>query len=223
MPKTNVLIFPCGSVNALEIQTALKDVMSVNTFGGTSRIDHGEYVYKNYITDIPFINDPQFIPEFNRILEEHQIDVVFPTHDTAAVYLAEHADEIKAKLAVAGFKQADICRYKDKTYQLFKDDSFCPIIYRSAEEIRNYPVFVKPVLGEGSRNVRKIESAAEFIDQDWSNDFLVVEYLPGEELTVDCFTDRHGVLRFVGPRKRNRVSNGISVNSYTVELEPEVK
>jgi hypothetical protein len=42
-------------------------------------------------------------------------------------------------------------------------------------------------------------------------------------LTVDCFTDRYGILRFTGPRKRNRVFGGISVNSFTVPLSKEVE
>jgi hypothetical protein len=39
---------------------------------------------------------------------------------------------------------------------------------------------------------------------------------PEKNNTVDCFTDRKGNLRFVGPRVRNRISNGISVNTSPV-------
>lgn len=47
---------------------------------------------------------------------------------------------------------------------------------------------------------------------------LILDYLPGKEYTIDCFTDRHGVLRFVGPhRERARILNGISVNSFPVK------
>ncbi len=44
-----------------------------------------------------------------------------------------------------------------------------------------------------------------------------MEYLPGSEYTIDCFTDRHGQLRFAGPRARVRVQNGISVHARPVE------
>ncbi len=223
MRKYNVLIFPCGSVNALEIHTALKDVVSINLYGGTSRRDHSIFVYKNYIENIPFINDPSFIETFNKILEDYKIDVVFPTHDTAALYLAEHLHEIKAKVALSGTSQAHICRYKNETYALFVTENFCPKIYISADSIDVFPVFVKPVVGEGARNTRIVNSNEEFTDQDWQHEFLVTEYLPGDELTVDCFSDRHGKVRFVGPRKRNRVFCGISVNSFTVPLTEEIQ
>ena len=40
---------------------------------------------------------------------------------------------------------------------------------------------------------------------------------------MDCFADRHGKLRFVGPRARNRVHYGISVNSTALPLTPEIQ
>ena len=45
---------------------------------------------------------------------------------------------------------------------------------------------------------------------------LLLEYLPGPEYTIDCFTDRHGNLRFAGARERVRIMNGISVHSRPV-------
>jgi len=44
----------------------------------------------------------------------------------------------------------------------------------------------------------------------------MLEYLPGKEYTVDCFSDKNGNLIFVGARERMRVMNGISVNTKPV-------
>jgi hypothetical protein len=52
---------------------------------------------------------------------------------------------------------------------------------------------------------------------------LLVEYLPGEELTVDCFTDRHRRLLLVGPRTRERIRAGISMRSRLIEPEEEIR
>jgi hypothetical protein len=54
-------------------------------------------------------------------------------------------------------------------------------------------------------------------------DLVVSEFLPGEELSVDCFTDRHRSLRFVGPRTRQRVTVGISYESESVPLSKEIE
>ncbi len=222
MRKYNVLIFPCGSVNALEIHTSLKDCMSINVYGGTSRPDHGRFVYKNYIENIPFIIDPSFLEYFNKIINEYKIDVIFPTHDTAALFLAENETKIDARIALSGALQARICRFKKETYKVFGKDDFCPRVYSSTNDVVKYPVFVKPNIGEGARNTRIVYKKEEFTHEDWQDEFLVIEYLPGDELTVDCFSDRHGQLRFAGPRKRNRVFSGISVNSFIVPLTAEI-
>jgi anti-anti-sigma regulatory factor len=42
---------------------------------------------------------------------------------------------------------------------------------------------------------------------------LIVEYLPGEEYTIDCFTDKNGEIMYSQARIRSRTLNGISVNS----------
>jgi len=81
-----------------------------------------------------------------------------------------------------------------------------------------FPVFLKPDRGEGSRGARKAASL-----QDWETalktdpTILAMEYLPGPEYTVDCFTDRHGTLRFAGPRERVRTSGGISMHTRPVK------
>ena len=54
-------------------------------------------------------------------------------------------------------------------------------------------------------------------------DLLVTEFLPGEELSVDCFTDFNRKLLFVGPRTRERVQMGISFRSTAVPVTEEIR
>ena len=42
---------------------------------------------------------------------------------------------------------------------------------------------------------------------------MILEYLPGREFTVDCFTNAKGKLIFCKGRGRNRIKGGISVNA----------
>src|SRR5262245_14885947 len=94
----NVLVFPCGAENALEIHTALANVVNVVVFGASGRDDHGQFVFKNYIGGLPYLSSPEFITAFNEVLVTHSIDLVFPTHDDAAVFLAAHASTLCAKV-----------------------------------------------------------------------------------------------------------------------------
>lgn len=224
MKKINVLIFPCGAENAIEIHTALKDCVNIEVFGATSKDDHGALIYKNYINNVPYIQDNRFFDCLNQIIEEYKIDIVFPTHDTVAFLFAENLNSIKAKVAVPGLEQARICRFKKETYKLFYDSDFCPKVFQKKEDIKELPVFIKPNIGEGAKHASIVNDQADpLLATAWKNDFVVMEYLPGDELTVDCFSDRHGNIRFVGPRKRSRTLAGISVNSFTIPLSNEIK
>ena len=76
---------------------------------------------------------------------------------------------------------------------------------------------MKPDVGQGSKGTNKV-STREEIDFYFQKDptLLVLEYLPGKEYTVDCFTDRNGILLFAEGRERIRINNGISVNSKQI-------
>lgn len=75
-------------------------------------------------------------------------------------------------------------------------------------------------MNDGSRGTKRIEDVRQL--EQHLNDYpnsLILELLPDEECTVKYFTDRNRNLLFSGPRKRNRVSNGISVNTHPVNGE----
>ena len=54
------------------------------------------------------------------------------------------------------------------------------------------------------------------------DNYLVTEYLPGKEYTVDCLTDKDGIMRYVSPRVRKRTMAGISVAGYTETVTEEI-
>ena len=54
-------------------------------------------------------------------------------------------------------------------------------------------------------------------------DYVICEYLPCEEYTVDCFTNFQGELKVISPRSRNRLLAGVCVSGKTEELTDEIK
>lgn len=221
-PK-NVMIFPAGTEIAFEIFHALKDSKFVNLYGGTSVEDHSEFVYERLIRGIPYITDENFLAAFNRALLEHEIEYVYPAHDAICMYMSEHRDKIKAQVICSNFDTVDICRSKEKTYQFFQGADFVPKTYRSEKDVRNYPVFIKPKTGEGSRGARLVKNERElqfFIQKN--PDVVICEYLPGEEYTVDCFTDGNRNLKVVKLRNRLRTRAGISVRSSSLPQDPVI-
>ena len=85
-----------------------------------------------------------------------------------------------------------------------------------------YPVIVKPRTGSGSRDISLVESAEALAALEPSDEFLVQEYLPGEEYSVDVLADATGHVVAAVPRVRERVDSGVSVAGRTMhdaELE----
>ncbi len=212
----NVLVFPCGSEIGLEINRALAYSKHFTLYGGNSVDDHGKFVYKNYIAGLPFIDAPNFIDEINKIIELHKIDFIIPAHDSVVLKMAENQRIIKATVITSCVETCIICRSKRKTYETFKNIIPIPIVYDFTKKM-NFPIFLKPDVGQGTKGTYKVNTKKEvdfYLKKD--STLLVLEFLPGKEYTVDCFTDKNGKLLFVGGRERARIYNGISVNSRPI-------
>lgn len=217
--KIGVLIFPAGEINSVELRDALSTCVNIRLVGASSVDRHGEYVFRNYISGIPKITESNFIQKFNELIEKEKVNVIIPTHDDVALFLAENKDKIKANLLTTDLQTALICRDKKRTYKLFQKYDFCPQIYSQPEK---FPVFIKPRKGQGSVGARLLESPYDVPQEtDWE-EYVICEYLPGEEITVDCFTDKNGELRYLMPRTRERIWGGVSVHASREVLTDEI-
>lgn len=224
--KTKVLIFPAGSENALEIYNSLKYNLHFEVYGLSGKSDHAKFIYPDnrYFEGEYFIQNEGFVEEFNKLVVDLGIDIIIPTHDTVSLFFAEHRSKIKANIIVSDYETARIAREKRLTYAKFKNESFCPKIYDSLNEVKEFPVFIKPNIGEGAKGVAKVNNYDDAKKMIYSNDdVLLCEYLPGSEITVDCFTNKNKELLFIGPRTRERVQMGISFRSETLPVSKEVE
>lgn len=213
--RFRVLVFPCGTEIGLEIHRALCRCTHVEVFGANSlEPSHGPFVFKNYLPRLPFVDDPLFLTALIACLKEHRIDFLYPAHDDVALALARHAGELPCAVIGSPRETCEMCRSKSATYARLAGTLPVPRLYGRPDAAVPLPVFLKPDRGEGSRGARKAHAL-----QDWEEalktdpTLLAMEYLPGPEYTVDCFTDRHGALRFAGPRERVRTAGGISMHT----------
>lgn len=225
--RKRILIFPAGAENALEIYDALRYRVDIELFGASGKKDFAEYQYdeEHYIEDDFYINHVGFIERFNALLSQYRIDVVIPTHDDIALYLAEHHEEIEAKVLVSEAHTAEVCRHKRLMLELLEDTNCCPHWFKARDEVKegDFPLYLKPDIAAGGVGARKVSCIAEVDDSMFSEQYVLCEYLPGKELTVDCFTDRKGKLKFVGPRSRDRIQMGIAFRSTAALLTQEVQ
>lgn len=217
--KKNVLVFPCGSEIGLEIHRSLSLSTHVNLFGGSSVDDHGMFVYQNYISELPNIDDGNFISELNKIIKQYDIHYIFPAHDSVVLKMSSEQDNIKCKVVTSTYETCRIARSKKNTYETLNNIIPTPKVYNRDELTGDiFPLFMKPDVGQGSKGTYKVNCIEEvdfYLKKDPS--LIILEYLPGNEYTVDCFTGIDGRLLFARGRERHRITNGISVNTTWVD------
>lgn len=210
-----ILIFPAGTEIAFEIHHALRYSKFVELYGGGSVRDHGEMLFRTCVEDIPFVGRPGFVEKLNRVTDELGIDYIYPAHDSACLALIQEQERLHARVVSSPRETVEICRSKNATYRHLEGADYLPRFYSGAEEVESYPVFVKPSVGQGAQGARRVDDREHLEELLASGtEYAVCEYLPGREVSVDCFTDRHGVLRFVSPRSRDRIKAGIAVRSH---------
>jgi predicted ATP-grasp superfamily ATP-dependent carboligase len=221
--KKRVGIFPAGTEIGLEINRALKYSTHFEIYGFTSLADHSKYVYSKYVEGLPFYSDEKFINELNKNIEKYSIDFIYPAHDDVQLFLTENAEKIKAVIVTSDLDTVKLCRSKIKTYMNFNEENFIPKVYNDKQNVDSFPVFIKPDIGQGARGAKVIKNVSELKHAINENPRVVIcEYLPGEEYTIDCFTDFNGNIRACKFRNRKRIKTGISVNSEILPLNKEV-
>lgn len=218
-----VAVFPAGTEIGLELHRSLQYATWFSTYGISSVEDHSRLVYQEWSGEVPWIGEPDFLTRLNSVLQREHIQYLYPAHDDALLFLARHRRELSAELVACPVETVEITRSKRKTYSFFQGEPFLPRVYAKIDEVDTYPVFAKPDIGQGSQGARILQSRADYDGMSREGkDLVLCEYLPGKECTVDCFTDRKGRLLFAKMRSRNRMRNGISVDSRVEDLPQAV-
>jgi hypothetical protein len=216
------LVFPCASGVGQEIFAALEHHKDVELWGANSGSSNpGRFLFSSrYLGGAPSMQEEAACLGWLRAaVEAKQIDCIFPAYDDAQVWLkAREAQLGGARVITSAVATTEVCRSKRRTYELLAASLRCPAVYASPEAVPEaaFPVFIKPECGEGSKGCHKACSAAE-LSSLLTPEHIICEYLPGDEYTVDCFSDAAGALLFAGARRRTLTRAGISILTESVE------
>jgi hypothetical protein len=216
--RIKVLVFPGATETALEIWRSLRYCKDIELYSAAADVsNHAPFVFARHFV-VPTVHEPGWLECLNQLVVAHGIDYIFPAHDDVVISLAQHADRVEARIVSSPPETCLATRSKSATYRLLGDIVSVPTLYETPAEVHDYPVFAKPDKGQGSQGAHIIwnprQLAALMAD---GGGHIVMEYLPGEEYTVDCFSDRDAGLLFCGGRRRIRTRSGISMNSRPVD------
>lgn len=215
MSQYNILVFPCGTEIANEVINSLQNHKYFKlVYASSEGVSYCNFRGKE-ISILPYVTNESFLSELQNLVLKKQIDFIIPAHDDVAFVLSQIKDKIEAKVIGQSKIVNDIVRFKDVTYEYFKDILPIGKVFNSEPQNDEFPIFVKPKKGQGSFNSLKLNSMDEyssFFNQNKLDEFVVMENLPGQEFTIDCFSDNGNVL-YAGARTREKTTRGISIQS----------
>src|SRR5690606_9220158 len=125
------------------------------------------------------------------VIGEQRIDAIFPAMDAVAETLQHLAPALGIPVIGSDAETTAVCASKRATYSRLAGRIPVPKSYSTVEEVDRFPVFLKPDRGYGSRNCTRADSKAELVSslqRESGGDRLVLEFLPGKEWTIDCFS-----------------------------------
>ncbi len=212
--KKRVLVVPAGTEIAHEVCESLRYSKHWELIGANAVRDHSELIFPRVHNSVPFVDDSSFVDAVQRLIVEQDVDYVIPAHDEAIFQLAECV----APDAFVGprVELGQILRYKSKMLAALRDVVPTPREIHADNDY--FPIFCKPDRGQGSRGALVVRTVEELRSlQSSTPGLLYQELLPGNEVTVDCFSAPNGELLYSSARARDRVLSGIATRMHAVE------
>ena len=214
---------PGGTEIGLEVRRSLADLKEIRLAGAGSAADrHGPFAYRRW-AQVPSVNVDGWPAALNDVIRRFEIDFLIPGHDDVLLALAEHVDVLEATVVASPLETCRITRSKRATYERLTGAVPVPAVFANPGEVHAFPVFVKPDRSQGSQGAFVINDSDHLARAVAGGSDLIMEFLPGEELTVDCFSDRDQGVLFARPRPRLRTRAGISMSSRTSGDDPAVR
>ena len=168
--------------------TSKRNICSVSKFCA------GSFSYPD-----PFEEEEAFIRVLKEKIEELKPKVLMPTHDESVVIM-RHRQEFPKELIIPYESDELLLNLSNKAWATNKAAvAGCPIpkVYKSVEEVENYPVVFKTVIGNSAKGVFFPKSKEELLglmqethgnvfDHDGDTEMLLQEWIGGTDYSVDC-------------------------------------
>lgn len=220
--KFNVLVFPGGMENGLEIYSSLRHCKEIKIFSASASIqNHAEFVYHDNFL-VRDVRTDGWINDINEVVSKNKIDLIFPANSMVIDYLVENRTKINAPVLLPDSSVVKLTRSKKQTLEFLKDVVLIPKVYKTINEVENFPVFSKPDQGYGSQGAEIVADEQHLKKIDFNKN-IIQEFLSGKEYTVDCFSNHKAQLLFCGGRERSRIRMATSMHAEPVSKHLEAR
>ena len=226
--RVRVLLTSAGTATATNVIQALRQ--SARFDAHIVAVDQDPFAAGLYLADardtVPSARSANYIERIVEVCRAHELDFVFPLHSTEIPIFAEERGALAERgigVCVPDANVARLCNEKDQFLAFLAKGGFAfPRTFAHADEVTDFPVFVKPRNGSASSGTLKVLDRAALAERVRAGDDIVIqEFVEWPELTVDCFVARSGRLVGCVPRFRRRVKDGKSMVAETADA-PDV-
>lgn len=206
--RERILVTGAGGPAGINVIKLLRDKYYIVSTD-INEYSEGFALSNKYYVIPPASEKEEFIKSLETIIEEENIDLAIPTVDEEIEVLANNNIRHREKLILHPRETVNICLNKLKTYEYLKDKipEIIPAYSQDPSNIKSEKIVKKPIKSRGSRNIY-IGNKDEFEKEEG---YFFVEYLPGNEWTVDAIADKDGKLVLAIPRIRLKTKSGVSM------------
>ena len=172
---------------------------------------------------IPKVDDQGYVDSLLAVCAAEKVELLVPLYELEFSLLDTKRydfEKIGTLLLLSKREVLEVCQDKWQTYRFLtthKIKTPKTWVGNSLPQDISFPVFVKPRKGMGSRGTQRVDvvEQLEFILQQ-DIEFLIQEFIPGTEYTLDILADLEGRVLSVVPRERLEVRAGEVSKSRTV-------
>jgi carbamoylphosphate synthase large subunit len=224
----NILIVPGTTRVGKEILSSLSLVKGLQIHGAGFDVGSGKQLPYDHYYFLDELRNENTKMQLSKIVEDAEIDLIFLAHDSW-IFAYRNFDFLGSAQILSHPKTAiEIASFKKDTYSYFSKKIDTPIQYLDINDINAFPVFVKLNRGQGSvgsflaqnqSDLDPYKISEKIFDGKW----VVSEFLPGPEFTVDCFSNSDSIVIYSEPRIREKVLDGMAQDTSVVELSESKK
>jgi carbamoyl-phosphate synthase large subunit len=199
------------------IATHKADVTVVGTnvvgFSAGNHLAHAVY-------ETPYAYEDSYIETMLRIVAAENVDLIIPSTDYEVYYLSLNKHLFSCQIAVSDVSVCQIYLDKYLTFQHHKQlgipfaESILPSQMIPAHWAQ---IIAKPRKGRGSRGIEINPSNIQRFSDD---EYMLQEYIEGEEITTACYVTKKGVLHGTITFTRE-LENGATISCEVIDTYDE--
>ena len=214
-----ILITSLGSNTAIGVIKSLKLAFPSATIvacDSNNQTECNGSFFADYFERICQADQKKYIPSIIGLINKYNIDCMIPIHDREIEIIAKNKSLFngKTEVVVNNSDIIELCNDKVKCCYFLNEILTIPKIYDEINQVK-LPAIIKEIRGVGSTKVKIIDSP-NVIPTRIPENFMIQEFISGEEYTVDCYSSYFSNDFRCAVRKRKEVKNGMSIKGEII-------